>query len=274
MVKRLLSLGWTVRVFSRSLRAEDVLIELGAEHCDSLQQAATGSRVVCLTLPDDTAVEQVCQEVLPQIRPGQVVVDFGTSSPDLSATLAELANSRQVQFFEAPVSGGPQGAITGSLSIMVGASEAECEQFQDLLSALGQATYFGKGKGQIAKLCNQIVVASHIAGLSEAVRLAEKYEISLENLFAALGRGAASSWVLTEKGPKILSQNWEAQGAARTQLKDLDLASNAAQAANLSLPVTDVVRAWFEALVSKGLGDLDHSALGLASPPSVRVFAH
>lgn len=269
MSRRLLQDAWSVGIRSRSLSADDELVRAGAELLPSTA-AATKYGIICLTLHDDAQVESVFEELLPSLRSGHLVVDFGTTSPSLTRNLAETARRRGARVVDAPISGGPQGAEAGTLAIMVGASASGNGELAGLFSCLGRPTWFGGvGRGQIAKLCNQIVVGCGIAAVAEALELAKAYGEPLELVLEAFGNGAADSWVVRTKGHKMIDGDWAPQGTAETHLKDLGLARGAAANVDVRLALTSVVCDWYEALVAAGMGGLDHCSLALVPPPTV-----
>src|SRR6266508_1634544 len=178
MVHRLLDAAWRVCVLSRSLGADDEILRAGAEIRASPGEAAADARVVCLTLPDDASVRRVCEPLIPTLDAGQAIVDFGKTSPPLTQEMGKATSARGASFVYAPDSVWPQGARAGTLSIMVGATRAVARELVDLFAVLGSPTWFGAtGKGQIAKLCNQIVVGYASAAITEAMLLGEAHEV-------------------------------------------------------------------------------------------------
>jgi len=233
---------------------------------------AIDAPIVLTVLPDIPQLREVLDAGLRDAltaRPGTRLVVMSTSSPPTVRGLAaELPGTIVV---DAPMSGGDLGARAGTLTLFVGCPAAEFPALQAAFAPIaGSVTRFGElGAGSVAKLCNQIVVGATIAALGEAAVLGERNGLDLAILFGTLEGGLADSAVLRSKSPRILRGDYTPGGRARYQLKDLDLALDAAERSGIRLPVTAAVDALYTAFVEAGGGDLDHVAVveQLRHPP-------
>jgi 2-hydroxy-3-oxopropionate reductase len=194
---------------------------------------------------------------------GTLIVDMSTSSPALAQELYQAAKDRGLSMLDAPVSGGDVGAGEGTLSIMVGGEQEDFGRAKPLFGAMGGTVVHvgGPGAGQTVKACNQVVVALVIEAVSEALVLGSRAGVAPEKVVEVLSGGLAASKVLEVKGEKLLSHNFEPGGKVEYHRKDLGIALAAGREHGAALPVTAVVDQMFGALMAKGRGGWDHSAL-------------
>lgn len=238
----------------------------GIRLAETPREVAHTARIVITMLPDLPQVRAVLagdDGLAAGQRPGDVLVVMGTVSPVAVAHLSAQLAARNVDLLDAPVSGGEKGAAAGSLSIMVGGRHTAVDRARPAFEAMGTTlVHFGaSGSGSLAKACNQLVVASTLAGLCEAVLLAERSGLDPAALLDVLGAGLAASEVLEQKRTHLLSGDFAGRGPAAYLLKDLGFALDAANAAGARLPATTVVRNLYAAVVEHGMGELDNSAL-------------
>lgn len=246
--------GWN----RSSLDAE--LIE-GIEVVPSLEEASM-SDVVLLILADSTATDAVLGQVEPFLEAAQVVLDMGSSDPARTAEHAPRLTHRGIGWVDAPVSGGPEGASSGSLAIMAGGSEADFEVVRPILEALGRVTRVGgPGAGHTTKVVNQLVCGLAIQAVAEGLTLAERAGLDPHRVQEALRGGFADSKVLQLHGTRMIERAYVPGGKARTHLKDMRLAAALAAAVGVELPSARLVEERYARLVDQGDGDLDHSAL-------------
>lgn len=193
----------------------------------------------------------------------RLVVDMSTIAPRTAVDVATRCRERGVSFLDAPVSGGEQGAIDAALSIMVGGSPEDFERARPLFEALGRTVvHVGDiGSGQVAKACNQLVVAATIEAVGEALSLAQKWKVDAGKVREALLGGLASSRILEIHGLRMLERAFEPGFRARLHAKDAHIIVEAARQVEAPIPSFDVVAARLDQLVAAGGGDLDHSAL-------------
>jgi 3-hydroxyisobutyrate dehydrogenase-like beta-hydroxyacid dehydrogenase len=259
MAATLLRAGLSVRGWNRTpidpARVPGVLLHASVE-------AAGRAEVCLLALADSLAVDAVLGQLTPHLRAGQLVVDMGTSDPARSREHAARLSQSGVGWVDAPVSGGPGGAISGDLAIMCGASEADFARALPVLQALGRPTLVGgPGAGHTVKIVNQLIVALTIEAVAEAIALAESAGVNPALLQRALAGGFADSKILQIHGARMIARAYTPGGRAVTQLKDLRLAQDLAGAAGLRLPHLDDTAERYVRLVEAGHGGLDHSAL-------------
>ena len=267
MAANLLAAGFELTLHNRNRQREDPLAALGARRAATPAEAATGSALLCLCLCDDAAVRSVLLEgpdaAIGGLAPGSLVIDFSTIAPATSEELAVRLAKREVSYIDAPVTGGTQGARTGSLSVLVGGSERDLERARPLLAVVGQRiSHFGAvGAGQRAKAVNQVLVAGSYGAVAEALALGERLGLPMERVCAALMEGAAGSWALRHRSANMLSRHFPLGFRLALHHKDLQIALEAAAAAGLELPLSERVATIEAELMAAGHGDEDVSAL-------------
>lgn len=266
MAANLARAGHPVTVWNRTAARAAGAIAAGATWARSPGELAARADIVITMLPDTPQIAAVLDGdagVLTGIRPGSVLVVMATVAPaDMVALAARLANYG-VAVLDAPVSGRDAGARDATLSIMIGGGSPEVEWVRPLLVSMGrQVLHVGPlGAGQLVKACNQVVVAVSIAGVSEALVLAERAGLDPAIVAAALGGGLAGSRVLETKAPMMTSREFPAGGRSDYQHKDLGIALRVAREYGAVLPVAALVDQLFASLVSTGHGGDDHAAL-------------
>jgi len=266
MAKNLLGAGHDLVVHNRTREKAEALEALGAEVSDSPGEVARKCGVVITMLPGPPEVRQVVageDGLLESAQKGSLLVDMSTSSPALARELHRAAKERGAETLDAPVSGGDVGAEKGTLSIMVGGEEEAFGRALPLFEVMGGTVVHvgGAGTGQMVKACNQIVVALVIEAVAEALILASRGGADPERVVEALSGGLAASKVLEVKGEKLLSHAFSPGGKAEYHRKDLGIALAAARDHGAVLPATAIVDQMFGALIAKGRGGWDHSAL-------------
>jgi 2-hydroxy-3-oxopropionate reductase len=265
MARNLVRAGHELVLHNRTRRkAEELAAEGGAEVADSPAEVARKGAVTITMLPGPPEVEEAVTGetgLLEGAAEGSLIVDISTSSPALARELARTARERGVGMLDAPVSGGDVGATEGTLSIMVGGEEQDFERAKPLFEALGKTvTHLGPvGAGQVTKAANQVVVALTIEAISEALVLGSAGR-SGEDPGRPLG-GLAGNKIMEVKREKFLSRDFEPGGKVKFHRKDLGIALAAGREYGVVLPVAAVVCRMFEALMARGGGDWDHSAL-------------
>jgi 2-hydroxy-3-oxopropionate reductase len=267
MARNLMRAGRELVLHNRTRRkAEELAAEGEAEVADSPAEVARECRVTVTMLPGPPEVEEVVAGeggLLESAREDSLIVDMSTPSPLLARKLARLARERGVRVLDAPVSGGDVGAIEGTLSIMVGAEEADFERAKPLFEAMGTTiTHVGPvGAGQVTKAANQIVVALTIEAVSEALVLGSRGGVSPEKILEVLSGGLAANKVMEVKREKFLSHTFEPGFRSELHHKDLGIALAAGREYGVVLPVTAIVDQMLLSMRRKGWGGEDHSAL-------------
>lgn len=274
MVRRLLAAGFSVTVWNRTYAKAQLLEAAGARAQHELAAAVTGATVVISMLEAGPIVSHVLQQALPALAPGALWVDMSSTQQAEAQGFHALLQGQGNRLVDAPVSGGVGGAAAGTLAIMAGGSIDDFEQLAPVFAAMGRATLVGPaGSGQVAKLCNQLIVGATINIVAEAMLLAQAAGADPAAMRAAIRGGFAESKVLDVHGQRMLERNFVAGGKVATQLKDQRNVLAAAAAAGVVLPVTALVTERYEALVAQ-LPEADHSAalVGLEElNPGVRV---
>jgi 2-hydroxy-3-oxopropionate reductase len=264
MAKNLLKSGYKLKAFNRSQDKAERLKEFGAEISKSIKEAVTNSDIIITILTDDTAVEKVIgsDEFIENIKPNATVIDMSSINPVLSKKCANALKEKNINYLDAPVSGGTLGAEDASLAIMVGGEDKIFKECFDLLKTLGNPTLVGPiSSGQISKLANQIIVGVTIGAVAEAVTLCEKSGTNPSKMIEALSGGWADSKILQTHGKRMINKDFLPKGKTTTQLKDMTNIINAGKAADLHLPISSLIKEMYKNLVDDGHGNTDHSSL-------------
>jgi 3-hydroxyisobutyrate dehydrogenase-like beta-hydroxyacid dehydrogenase len=242
MASRLLQAGFTVRVWNRTSAKAEALRAAGAQPHAALAGALDGADIVISMLEAGSAVAQVIDAALPTIEPAALWIDMSsTQHGEALAFHARLA-AQGKRFIDAPVSGGVAGAEAGTLAIMAGGSLADFALAEAVLAAMGRATLVGPaGSGQVAKLCNQLIVGGTLSIVAEALLLAQAAGADPAAVRSAIRGGFAESRILEMHGQRMLDRNFMPGGQVKSQLKDLQNVLIAAADAGLVLPVTALV---------------------------------
>ena len=266
MAKNLINAGYTLRVFDLNQAPVDEIASLGATKCGSASEAASASDVVIVMVPDSADSEAAIlteKGVLAGSKPNTIIIDMSSINPLVSQKIAKACGEKQVEFLDAPVSGGEPGAIEGTLAIMVGGKQDIFNKCIDILTVLGKSVVrVGEvGAGNTTKLANQICVAVNIAGLSEALVLASKAGLDPSLVFDAIKGGLAGSNVMNAKAPMMMDRNFKPGFRIKLHQKDLNNALTAGKDLGVSLPFTGLIQQVLGALVTDGKGDQDHSGV-------------
>lgn len=274
MVRRLLGAGFAVTAWNRTPGKAAVLAEAGADPDDVLAHAVADAAVVVSMLSAGEAVGSVIEAAVEALRPGTLWIDMSSTRQDEAQAFHALLAARGHRFIDAPVSGGVGGAQAGTLAIMAGGSAADFEAALPVLAAMGRPKLVGPaGSGQVAKLCNQLIVGGTINIVAEALLLAQAAGADPAAVREAIRGGFAESRVLEVHGQRMLERNFLPGGQVLTQLKDQHNVLAAAAAAGVALPVTSVVTERFEA-IRDVYPRADHAAALLSLEllnPGVRV---
>src|SRR5437667_11321287 len=262
----LLKADFTVIVHNRHQELTDELVAAGASAGVRPREIAASCDVLITMLPDAPQVEEVLLGSgggIEGAHAGLIVIDMSTISPIVTRTLADRLAERGIAMLDAPVSGGDKGAIAGTLSIMVGGEEATFQRCLPIFQALGKTVvHVGKsGAGQVVKACNQIVVALVIEAVSEALVLGSKAGVDPAKILQVLNGGLAANRVIERLGASMLEHDFAPGGRIKTHHKDLGIILELGRMYGVSLPVSAQVDQMFASLVTRGRGDLDHTAL-------------
>ncbi len=266
MARNLLAAGHEVIAWNRGRGPLEALAEVGARPADGPAAVAAEADATITILSDDAAVAAVLggeRGVIAAAAPGSLVIDMSTVSPALARELAGAAAEREVAFLDAPVSGGDVGAREGTLSIMVGGEAADVERARPVFDAVGsRVTHVGAaGAGQVAKACNQILVAVIFAGLAEALVLGSKLGVDAEAVLDAVGGGMAANRIMEMRRDNLLRHDFAPGFKIDLHHKDLEIALGAGAESDVPLPLTAEVQDMFRRLREAGHGGEDDSAL-------------
>ena len=266
MALNLIRDGHRLFVHARRAPAMQPLADAGATACSSPQEAMAASGFCILMVSDTPDVQEVLfaeNGVMQGAREGSIVIVMSTISPEETRRMAQRLEAAKVHLLDAPVSGGDQGAIAGTLSIMVGGEKQAFERARPLLECMGKnIVHIGAtGAGQVAKLCNQLLAAQTIAAVAEAFAFARAANVDCARVREALLGGFASSRILQLHGQRILDDNYTPGFKASLHLKDMKIAAATASANGLRLPGTEATKRLLEQLVDNGDGELDSSAI-------------
>lgn len=264
MVRRLLAAGFPVRTWNRTPGKAEVLEDAGALAALTLADAMVDAQVVISMLSAGPAVGQIMDACLPSMARGTLWIDMSSTRQDEAQDFHARLSAHGCRFLDAPVSGGVGGAAQGTLAIMAGGSAADFAEAQAIFEAMGRATLVGPaGAGQVAKLCNQLIVGGTINIVAEALLLAQAAGADPSAVRAAIRGGFAESRVLEVHGQRMLERNFLPGGQVTTQLKDQHNILAAAAAAGVALPVTSLVTERYES-IRDAYPQADHSAALLA----------
>ncbi len=259
MCRLILEAKYATTVYSRTKSKSQPLLDAGAAWADSPKAVAERSDVVFAIVGTPADVRQVflaANGALAGAKPGSVLVDMTTSEPSLAVEIAETAKAKNVAALDAPVSGGDVGAKNGTLSIMVGGDQTALEAVRPLLECMGKTIVYqgAAGAGQHTKAVNQILIASALNGVCEALLYAKKAGLDAKTVLQSVGGGAAASWQLNNLGPKMIDGNFEPGFYAEHFVKDMTIALTEARQMRLAMPGLSLTAQLFNAVLAQGLG--------------------
>ena len=266
MAVNLSTAGFDVVGYNRSKGRADQLAERGGHAAATVAEAVRDADVVVTMLPDSPDVQAVLlgdDGVFAHGRNGTVVIDASTIRPDVSVALASAGAESGYRVLDAPVSGGEQGAVDGTLSIMVGGAAEDFEAARPVLDAVGKTiVHVGPaGSGQTVKAANQLIVAGTIELVAEAIVFLEAHGVDSDAAMRVLAGGLAGNAILDRKAAGMLARNFAPGFRLELHHKDLGIVQAAAREAGVVIPLGAVVSQLVAALVARGDGGLDHSGL-------------
>lgn len=266
MCRHLVDAGFRTTVYTRTQSKAVSLLEAGVHWANSPREVAQASDVIfsIVGFPHDVRQVHLGDEgTLSGIEAGKILVDMTTSQPSLAKEIYERAAGRGVSAVDAPVSGGDVGAQNGTLSIMIGGDQEVVDALQPIWERLGKTNvYQGKaGSGQHAKMVNQILIATNMIGVCEALLYAYRAGLDLESVMRSVSSGAAGSWSLSNLGPRIINNNFDPGFFVEHFIKDMGIAIAEANRMNLSLPGLALAHQLYIAVKAQGDGKLGTHAL-------------
>ena len=259
MARNLIKAGFEVEVYNRTASKAEHLAAEGAIKSQSVVDLACNCDVVITIVSDTPDVKEIVlgdHGLINSLNKGSVVIDMSTISPNATRDMAQRLAEKQIHMLDAPVSGGEQGAISGTLTIMVGGEVETFERCRTIFEAMGKKiVHVGpNGMGQTVKLMNQILVVGNLNAVVEALLFAKSQGVNLSRAIEAVEGGAAGSWQLSNLGPKIIKHDFQPGFTVNLLQKDLRLVMEAAGAKKLPLPSTSLIQQMIFSLQASGEG--------------------
>jgi 2-hydroxy-3-oxopropionate reductase len=249
MAKNLLKKNLDLKIFSRTLEKSKPLEEFGGKLTNSLSEAIIDSDIIFTMLTDDDAVEKVLgnTQFLNNLKASSTVIDMSSIKPKIAIKYGKLLKEKNINFLDAPVSGGTIGAEEANLAIMVGGDKKIFDNVIDVLKIMGNPTLVGPiGSGQISKLANQIIVGVTIGAVAEAITLCEKAGVDANKFIKALSGGFADGKILQNHGKRMIKKDFSPKGKVSTHLKDMNNILECANDFSTQLPISNLVQSMFE----------------------------
>ncbi len=257
MSRNLIEDGYPVTVFDLDANVVEMAKTNGATSTGSAAEVAEVTDIIITMVPDSHHVEAVIagvRGISEGAKPGSVVIDMSTIDPEIGKKMANLLESQGVSFIDAPVTGGVQGAESGTLSILVGGKADVFERVLPVLNVLGgDISHMGPvGSGHTTKIANQLIGVATVAGMAEAFVLAKKAGLDMQTFYDAIKNGAGRSWALETLGPKILEGDFSPGFMVQHMQKDLRLASELGEKTGTSLPTSNLIAQLYRSVQADG----------------------
>ncbi len=260
--------GYDVTVYNRTKSKTDDLVARGAHWAASPKEAAADADVVFTMVGFPTDVEEIYlagDGLLQTAKPGAHLIDLTTSSPELARDISEAAETMGKHAFDCPVTGGEAGAIAGTLTLIVGATEADIAPVRPILEAFSSKIFCfgGAGKGQAAKLANQVALSASMVGMADALSFAQQSDLDLALTREMILGGTGASGAMEQLAPKALDGDWKPGFMVKHFLKDIGLALQVAEEKEIALPGADTAFTLYDMLEAIGGGNLGTQAITL-----------
>jgi len=280
MALNLVKAGYRLRVFDLVPTAIETLREAGAESAKSAAEAVAGADVVISMLPASAHVRTLYLgegKLLDAVKPGALLIDSSTIAPDVSREVAAAASKRGFAMIDAPVSGGTAGAAAGTLTFIVGGESAALERARPLLEKMGRNIFHAgaSGAGQIAKLCNNMLLGIQMIGTAEAINLGVACGLDPKVLSDIMAKSSGRNWTLEVYNPwpgvmenVPASRGYSGGFGSDLMLKDLGLAQEAALSSKSAIPLGALARQLYQLHSSAGHGPLDFSSIATLLKPT------
>lgn len=272
MALNLLKAGHALKVFDLSEKALKQAAEAGASVASSAQDAVTGADCVITMLPASAHVEKLYlgDDLLAGVRADALVIDCSTIAPESARRVAAAAQARGIAMIDAPVSGGTGGAAAGTLTFIVGGAAESLERARPLLEKMGKNIFHAgdAGAGQVAKICNNMLLGVLMAGTAEALALGVANGLDVKVLSDIISKSSGRNWAteLYNPWPGVMpnvpaSKGYEGGFGVDLMLKDLGLAAEAALAVRAATPLGELARNLYAMHSAQGNGGLDFSSI-------------
>ncbi|WP_439425586.1 NAD(P)-dependent oxidoreductase [Oenococcus alcoholitolerans] len=267
IINNFLKKGNQVTVYNRTKAHAQRVLDQGAVWADSPEEAVKNKEFVFTMVGYPRDVEEIYfgeKGIFKQAKTGQILIDMTTSTPTLAEKIAKKGQEKNIAVLDAPVSGGDVGARDGKLTIMVGGDKKAYETSLPLFDQISKkVNYFGPaGKGQHAKMANQIMIAATMLGMAEWMTYAKSAGLDLQETLDTLSAGGADNWSMDNYAPRVLKGDFKPGFYAKHILKDLRIALDEAKKMNLKLPAAELAeKSYAELAEEKNLGDLGTQAI-------------
>ena len=259
--------GYGVSVYNRSKEKSKLWTEkYNGKYFTSVKEAVANSDIVFSCVGNDTDLRDITlgeEKAFSAMKPDSVFVDHTTTSSDIASELYKKAKEYEIHFLDAPVSGGEVGAVKGELTVMIGGEKPIFDRVNSAITAYAKNITLvgGPGKGQVAKMINQICIAGLIQALSEAISFSEKSGMDTKKVLQAISQGAAGSWQLSNRGETMVDRKFDFGFAVKLMRKDLGICLDHASKNDISLPVTSIVNQFYAEIQRNGGSNFDTSSL-------------
>jgi 3-hydroxyisobutyrate dehydrogenase len=264
MARNLAKAGFLSALYNRTTqKAEKLGQELNINAAHTPEALAANVDIICLCVSRDEDVMEIIHAIKNTIRPNSVVVDMSTVSNHTAKKAAAILACGDVDFLDAPVSGGVEGAKSGKLAMMVGGDSAILDKVRPILASMAtRIVHIGPtGSGQATKAVNQIMAAGINQAVTEALTFAKAQQLPMDQIIDVISGGAASSWFLQNRGLSMTENHYPAGFKVALHQKDLDICLQMGRDSEVSLPLTSQTRDDYAQLIAQGLGECDISAL-------------
>jgi 3-hydroxyisobutyrate dehydrogenase-like beta-hydroxyacid dehydrogenase len=250
MARNLLKQGYSVHAWNRTKAKAEALQEFGAIVATTLEEIGSADIIITM-LEAGPQVEAVISAALPTLKKGSLVIDMSSTKQSEAVELSKKLKIHDIHFMDAPVSGGVIGAEAASLAIMAGGDQTDFDRAKQMLNAMGRATHVGPvGCGQLAKLCNQLIVGGTLNIVAEALLLAQAGGANPSEVRDALRGGFAESRILEVHGQRMLDRNFMPGGQVKSQYKDMENILAAAADSGVSLPLAQMITKNYQSLIN------------------------
>ncbi len=251
-----------LKSFNRTFEKMKGLDEHKIILCKSINELCADTNVIICMLPGDQEVLEIVNQLKENIEAGAIVVDMSSTKVSTANQCYKILKEVNASFIDSPVSGGPEGAKSGTLAIMAGGDEKVYLNVKEVLETMGNSTLVGpNGSGQVAKLCNQIIVGVTIGAVAEAIILCEKNSVDPKKFIKAVKGGFADGKILQNHGQRMIDKDFVARGKNITHLKDMNNIIECADEKGTKLPLSQLVQNMFKNLCNSGFENDDHCSL-------------
>ena len=251
-----------LKAFNRTFQKMSGLEKDNVKLCYNFKEFCSETDIIITMLPGDDEVLDTLNKIKNLIKPGSIFIDMSSTKVSTAKKCYQDLKLKNINFIDSPVSGGPEGANSASLAIMCGGDEDIFQKCKPLFDTMGKATLVGpSGSGQVAKLCNQIIVGVTIGAVAEAISLCEKNDADPKKFIQAVSGGFADGKILQNHGLRMINKDFSPRGKNITHLKDMQNIIENAEFKNLNLPYSILTRNIFNTLCKNKLDKEDHSSI-------------